>query len=185
MMKRAPSGMQLAEREARYIDYQSRLLSAAGKDKNDYRARLSDVLGFHDREAKPQWWEFFARQDRFEDELLDDAECLAGLELMAPPQTVKQSLLYTYRFPAQETKRGAGEKVTDVTSLAYAGIIEELDENRLVVSLKLGKKNPPLPERLSIGPGGPINTEVLREAIFRFTADVLSKGTAIPPYGTS
>ena len=99
---------------------------------------------------------------------------------MAPPQTVKQSLLYTYRFPAQETKRGAGDKVTDVASLAYAGIIDALDEERLIVSLKLGKKNPPLPEQLSIGPGGPINCDVLREAIFRFATDVLSKGNGYP-----
>jgi predicted RecB family nuclease len=162
------------EREERYADYQNRIQQAASGVETDYRSRLADLLGFHEREAKPQWWEFFDRQDRFGDELLDDTECLAGLTLTGPPAPVKKSLLHTYRFPPQETKRRAGDKVCDVASLAPAGTIQEIDEDNLIVSIKRGAKNGPLPDNLCIGPTGPIGSEVLRDAIFRFAADVLA-----------
>jgi uncharacterized protein len=67
----------------------------------EWPGRLADLLGFYAREAKPEWWAFFDRMDKFPDELVDDAECLAGLELVGEPESVKRSLLYTYRFPAQ------------------------------------------------------------------------------------
>src|SRR5262249_8744994 len=147
------------EREARYADYQDRLQKAATDEETDYRFRLADLLGFHDREERPHWWEFFARQDRFEDELIDDAECLAGLTQEREPQPVKKSLLHSFRFPPQETKRRAGDQVTDVASLEYAGTIEEIDEEKSTVRIMRGVKNGPLPKRLSVGPGRPINND--------------------------
>lgn len=166
------------EREERYADYQSRLQKSATDGETDYRFRLADLLGFHDRELRPQWWDFFSRQDRFEDELLDDAECLACLTLDGQPQPVKRSLLHTYRFPPQETKRKSGDQVSDVASLAPAGTIEEIDEENQIVRIKRVAKNGPLPDQLTIGPAGPISTDVLRDAIFRFAEDVLAaRGT--------
>lgn len=46
---------------------------------------LADLLEFHNREAKPQWWSIFERQDKFEDELIDDVDCLGGLTLIGDP----------------------------------------------------------------------------------------------------
>ena len=159
------------EREARYADYQARLLEAAADE--DHRSHLADLLEFHAREGRPQWWEFFDRQNRFEDELIDDTECIAGLTLSGPPEPVKRSLLHTFRFPPQETKRKAGDQVFDVATLLAAGTIEQIDDDNLVVDIKRGTKSGPLPETLTIGPGGPINTNALREAIYRFATDVL------------
>jgi uncharacterized protein len=161
------------EREARYADYQKRLLEAA-TGSEDYRRHLADLLEFHAREGRPQWWEFFDRQSRFEDELLDDTECIAGLTLAKPPVPVKQSLLYTFRYPPQETKREAGDQVVNVATLSYAGTIEEIDDENQVVILKRSVKGGPLPENLNIGPGGPINSDAVREAIYRFATDVLA-----------
>jgi uncharacterized protein len=104
------------QREQEYAECQDRLQSVATDGENDYRYRLADLLGFHDREARPQWWEFFSRQDCFEDELLDDSECLAGLTLAGPPVPVKRSLRHTFRFPPQETKRQAGDQVFNVAT---------------------------------------------------------------------
>src|SRR5262245_26243052 len=161
------------EREERYADFQARLQAAASDGEMDYRRRLSDLIGFHDREARPHWWRVFDRKNRVEDELLDDAECLAGLTLDGEPQPVKQSLLHTYRFPDQETKRRTGEQVFEVASLEYAGTIEEIDDKNLIVRIKRGRNKGPLPKRLSIGPGSPVNSDVLREALFRVAEDVL------------
>src|SRR5206468_3805933 len=101
---------------------------------------LADLLGFYEREAKPQWWEFFDRQERFEDELIDDNECLAGLEIEGRPVQVARSFLHTYRFPPQETKRRAGDQVVNVATGSYVGTIEELDEAKSLVKIKLGLK---------------------------------------------
>jgi uncharacterized protein len=167
------------EREARYADYQSRLLAGATGNES-YRSHLADLLEFHAREGRPQWWEFFDRQARFEDELLDDTECLAGLMLAGPPEPVKRSLLHTFRFPPQETKRRAGDQVVDVATLTAAGTIEQIDDDNLVVGIKRAARSGPLPESLNIGPGGPINSDALREAIYRFATDVLAGNNSYP-----
>src|SRR5205823_11600308 len=85
-------GEKRQERERHYADFRARLLTAAADRKDDSRRRLADLLGFHAREDKPQWWEFFDRRDRFEEEWLDDGECLAGLERVGEPTPVKRSL---------------------------------------------------------------------------------------------
>lgn len=163
------------EREARYADFQTRLLDSATS--GDCQEPLADLLEFHAREGRPQWWEYFDRPSRFEEELLEDTECLAGLRLAGPPQTVKRSLLHTYRFPTQETKRRAGDQVTDITTLSAAGTIEHIDEDKLLVDIKRGANKGALPDSLNIGPGGPINSDALREAIYRFATEVLAEGS--------
>jgi uncharacterized protein len=168
------------ERERRYADCQQRLRDSATDGEGDYRWRLADLLGFHDREARPQWWQYFARQDLLEDELLDDAECLAGLELIRPTETMKRSLLYTYQFPPQETKLAAGDAVCDVATLASAGTIEEIDDELLIVSIKRSIKAGPLPDRLTVGPTGPINVDIIRDALFRVAEDVLAGNNSYP-----
>jgi uncharacterized protein len=161
------------EREARYAEYVKRLLDPSIGPEACHR-HLADLLEFHAREDRPQWWEYFDRQTRFEDELIDDTECIAGMTLIGPPQPVKQSLLHTFSFPPQETKRKSGEKVIDIATLSYAGTIERLDEDDLQIDLKRGTKSGPLPERLAIGPSGPINSNALREAIYRFASDLVT-----------
>lgn len=160
------------ELEARYAEYQTRLLEAAAEI-GDHCRELADLLEFHAREGRPQWWEFFDRQTRFEDELLDDTECIAGLTLAGPPQPVKRSLVHKFRYPPQETKRKVGDEVIDVATLQNAGTIEHIDDEKLVIHIKRGMKSGPLPEVLTIGPGGPINSNPLRDAIYRFATDIL------------
>jgi uncharacterized protein len=167
------------ELEAEFAEREERLRAAAPTEE-DYRYCLADLLGFYQREARRQRWEYFARKDRFEDEVLKDAECLVGLTLVEPPKTVKKSLVHTYRFEAQDSKRKAGEEVCDVAALEYAGTIEHIDEKSGIVRIKRGTKFGPLPENLTIGPKGPINTDVLRDALLRVAEDVLAGRRSYP-----
>ena len=50
----------------------------------------------------------------------------------------------------------------------------------LIVGIKRGVKSGPLPGTLNIGPGGPINSDALREAIYRFATDVLAGNNSYP-----
>ena len=49
----------------------------------DARVRdlIAELLWFHQRSQKPGWWAVFERQAWSEDELIDDAESLGGLQL--------------------------------------------------------------------------------------------------------
>jgi predicted RecB family nuclease len=160
-------------REERFSNYRQRLREAATDGKKDFRTGLIDLLEFHAREDKPHWWEHFDRRDRVEDEWLDDTECLAGLEQTGSPEKVKRSLVHTFRYPPQDTKRKVGDNVVDVATLEKAGQIVAMDEAKRIVRIRASS---PLPENLSVGPGQPINTKVLREAVYRFADDAMTGG---------
>ena len=68
---------------------------------------------------------FFARLDMSEDELLDDSEAIAGLEVdpTAPPLPVKRSIDHAFRFPPQEFKLGVGAQVIDPRTGQSAGTL--------------------------------------------------------------
>lgn len=167
------------EHEERLEKYRSKLLSEFSSERTlkgpefDLREIVYQLLDFHRRAAKPEWWNMFARKEMDEEELLDDPECIARLEIIGPPRPVKRSFLYTYRFPDQEFKFKAGDSCLRADTLERAGSIEEVDEKDHLLCLKLGKKSS-LPERLSIIPAGPISTDPLKEALFRFTDSLIA-----------
>ena len=167
--------MQRKDWEIEYENYQN-LLGVTGENPPPINERLSHLLEFHNREAKSQWWSSFERQNKFEDELIDDIECLGGLQQIGSPEPEKRSLIYTYRFPSQEYKLKVGAEVIGIAVMekaGTAGTIVEIDEEACMVKIKRGASKDPLPERLSIGPPGPINSKILRSAIYRYADHVL------------
>lgn len=134
------------------------------------------LLDFHRRADKPQWWALFARMDLDEEELLDDPDCLAGLnlDLAEPPKAVARSMLYTYRVPPQDTKLANGDTVTRCDNGEPIGTLT-FDEATRRVQIKLGPTREPLPPRLSIGPGGPIESKRITAALFRFADSWLER----------
>ena len=169
------------EAEQRLLPYRERLLDRLPADVSqrsvdDTVAELTyQLLDFHRRADKPAWWALYARIDMTSEELLDDPECLAGLKLDAefPPQAIKKSILYTYRVPPQETKLADGDRCTRCdTGQSLAAI--ELNPAADRVQIKVGPKKQPLPDRLDIGPQGPIESAVLVNAVFRFADSVLA-----------
>ena len=164
--------LQRKDWEIEYEDYQTRL-GVTGEDPPPINERLSHLLEFHNREAKPQWWSSFERQNKFEDELIDDTECLGGLQQIGAPELEKRSLIYTYRFPSQEYKLKVGAQAVDIAAMKNAGTIVEIDEDACIVKIKRGASKDPLPESLSIGPPGPIDSKIIRSAIYRYADHVL------------
>lgn len=171
----APKSEKASMAEQRLVPYRKRLVDELPSDTKLWteQQHLDDLcyqlLDFHRRSAKPEYWALFSRMDMSVDELIDDAECLGGLTLDpgCPPYAEKRSIVYTYLAPEQETKLSSGAQVTRTDTGRSVGSMI-FDEQTRRVQLKLGPSNPPLPSALSIGPGGPINTASLVEAIFRF-----------------
>jgi uncharacterized protein len=171
----------MAQIEEALAQYRGALLDELPEDRAAWSAdeRLRELvfqlLDFHRREAKPQWWAMFARQDMTDDELIDDIETLGGLRQVkeTPPVPVKRSLVYTFSFPEQETKLRAGDNChrTDTTKLL--GEIVALDEQARRIEIKVGPRRE-VPAALSIGPGDPYDTDVLRDAVWRFADSVVA-----------
>ncbi|MBI0537729.1 TM0106 family RecB-like putative nuclease [Roseomonas sp. KE2513] len=151
-----------------------RLVEGAPEGERPFRELVAHLASFHRREQKPAWWAMFDRQNRDAEELTEDADCLGGLEAVGEPFPIKRSIGREYRFPRQDTKLRAGSGALDAATLQPLAI-DQLDEKTRRVVLKRGKDKEPLPDRLSIAPGGPINDGVLRDAVRRF-ADSVAAG---------
>jgi len=123
------------------------------------RELICNLLDFHRREQKPQWWKMFDRQERTDEELADDAECLGGLTLSRaiPVYTEKRSQVYTYEFPEQETKLDVGDSCQISATLERAGEIVGLDLKQRRVAIKRGIVSGPLPTRFSAIPEPPLD----------------------------
>ncbi|MFV3073153.1 TM0106 family RecB-like putative nuclease [Niveispirillum fermenti] len=153
----------------------------AGNDE-PWRQLLADLLEFHRREAKPTWWAMFARQDMDHDALLEDAECIAGLQ---PHPTIRpraegKSAVYAFTFPAQDFKIRVGDKPVRSGTLEPAGEIISLDEDNGVIELKLGPSRSPIVPGSALIPEGPVGDKVLRAAIYRYAEDVARGGVKYP-----
>ncbi|WP_137823020.1 TM0106 family RecB-like putative nuclease [Pseudomonas sp. D(2018)] len=173
-----------SELEVRLERYRQRLLAGLSEDRSqwgdDARARelVSQLLDFHRRADKPVWWGMFQRQDMDNDELLQDIESLAGLERTAqPPIPEKRSYLFQYRFPEQETKLRSGSTGKVIESLQDV-TLHELDLEARLATFKSSADRQP-PPYFDMGPGGPLNSNVLREALFRYADAVL---TGVPTF---
>src|SRR5207247_4550282 len=130
---------------------------------------VSQLLEFHRRETKPQWWAEFHRQEMSEEELIDDPDCIGALrrDPRQSPVADKRSLIHAFVFPAQDYKLRVGDNPLIAATRQRAGEIVKLDDERFTVSLRIGNTAPPFPTAFSLIPGSPLDTSVLREGIYR------------------
>jgi predicted RecB family nuclease len=136
---------------------------------------LAGLVGWHRREDRPAWWEFFRYADLPDEELLADATALGGPGTPTYQYAVKRSHVWRYPIPAQETRLAVDDLAFDVDSRKAVGTIVALDLAAGWVDLKFGQTAPP-PSPRGLEPGGPVNTTVLRASIAT-TADNLLAST--------
>ncbi len=141
---------------------------------------LAHLLEFHRREQKSLYWARFERLAKTEQELIDDPDCLGAVERTATsPVPVKQSFVYEYRFPEQESKLRAGRgcELAGVTKTKVA--IESLDYERRVLTIKRAKKSGPLPERFGLIPDEIVDERPIVQSIERTVQQYVAKA-ALP-----
>lgn len=142
----------------------------------DIAQLLLDLNFFHKREDKPGWWAIFDRLAQESEELLDDLDCIQGLEAISDPVKVTaQSYERDYRFPVQETKLRAGKK----PCVKPASLPEDIDLRRVdtaagTLTLRRTLARGPLPERLDLIPPMPLRNAALRNAITAVTEEILA-----------
>ncbi len=172
----------IRDHEARLAAYEDRLLSGVPVEavernaEQTLRALMAQLLDFHRRAAKPAWWNLFARRDMDDEELADDAECIAGLQLVsiAPPATAKGASLATYRYPEQDFKLRDGDACVRTDTTQNFGTLGAIDEDARALTIRIGKGKE-IPDAVSVSAGGPLDTTAIKEALFRL-ADGLLEG---------
>ena len=158
----------------------------AGAADAEARQLMADLVGFHRREAKPAWWAFFDRQEQ-------SAEELAGRRRM--------SWRVRCRWQGLD---GTGQKKPHVP-LSLSRARNEASRGRLLFSLPQ-RESQPVPslllmrrrasslssaaqrkascrQELSLMPGGPVNTDALRDSVWAVARDMVSGGHAFPHIG--
>jgi predicted RecB family nuclease len=134
------------------------------------------LLDYHRREAKPAWWSFFARLERTSEELIEDAEAIGGLEHVEALGDRR----HRFSFPVQQHKLDPGDSVVDPATRASAGEIEQLDDVRGTLTLRLTKRADELPPPRALVPGGPYDTTCQQEALLRFGRSLLAGDRVYP-----
>lgn len=148
-----------------------------GAEPGTPRWLAGELLEYHRREARPAWWAYFDRLGKSPEELLEDTEAIAYLEVdrRTPPEPRKRSLVHTLVFPIQDHKLRPGETVQDPATGRSAGEIVEIDDTRgavgrlrLVRGPTLGSR--PLPQ--AVVAGGPIEDRTQRAAVLRLAGSI-------------
>jgi hypothetical protein len=157
-----------------HVAAMSAALLAGEHAREDWRQLVVDLLEFHRRESKPGWWSVFSRQDLPYDELLEDAECLAGLQAHphVRPRPDKKSMILMFTFPAQDFKLKVGDTPKRAGTLEPAGDVVSVNEDTHTIELKLGPSRSPILEGTSLIPPGPVGDKELRSAVYRFAEAV-------------
>ena len=190
----AEEGTETANAET--TELQGQLLAGVPEDPRERTADqaerwlLAQLLDYHRRDAKPGWWEFFARLDRSEIELIEqDSEAIGGLwrdgdPVLLPPPA--KSSLQRFRFPTQEHKISPG-KYKDPHSCGLDPITGKSDQNpKSIDVVEVKNEEDTLVLKLSAArlaedqtaliPGGPLNTDGQRAALRSLAAEVVEKG---------
>lgn len=116
--------------------------AARGEDRWRTQALLASLLEYHRREARPVWWDLFARAAMDEAERAEDLDCLAGLRRTRRARfPVKASWGYEYAFdPDQDTKIGVGSKCRIAQALDAQVEVEALDPDAGRIVLKISDR---------------------------------------------
>ena len=153
---------------------------------DELRARwlLGNLLQFHRREQKPEWWKHFDRCANPQDLQEYDDEALGGLVLRSDIAPYKhrpqdRNLVYTYDFPAQEHRMPFSTHLDPYTK-GSAGEIVFFDRDARQLKIKLAKAIEP-PALRALIPGKPIPQDKKRAAMERI-AQAYTAGTLQADY---
>ncbi len=128
---------------------------------------LADLLDWHRREARPEWWEYFRRLQLGDEALVDDPAAVGQLGPPVEVRATKQSTVWRMDFPPQDTKLRVGESgYVDPRTERTQGTVVALDAEQGWLELRRASRTGP-PACPSLVPGGPIDDRVQREALRR------------------
>ena len=144
------SGAPSEELEAQLTEITSlkeRLTADLPEDESDWTSEqracwlLAQLLEWHRREDKSKWWEYYRLCDLSDDELLEDKNALGGLVYQGVVDETKGSFVHRYSFPIQDHTIDRALDLHDPRTKGSAGTFVRVDDIKLTVDLKRGKKS--------------------------------------------
>lgn len=104
-------------------------------DEQQARWLLGNMLDFHRREDKANWWEFFRLCDLDAEDLVEEKAGLSGLTLEATVGGTAKCPIHRYAFPPQETDLRPGKKLKKVGGESL-GSVEAISVEGRTVDIK-------------------------------------------------
>ena len=134
------------------------------------RRLLAQLLRYHQREGKPQWWRHFTLADMTPVQLEEELDALGSLrrDVSIEPEPVLRSLDYAFTFPPQEFRLSLGSVIEPETGATH-NLVRVTDTH---VYLRRGASNE-APSPSALIPSKPIDPRVLRERIADVARSVL------------
>ena len=150
--------------------------------KNPLTETIKNLVGFHRRETKPEWWETYDRKEKTHDELEEDPECIGNCYSKSDkPEKVEKGYVFTYQFNDQDYKLKKDSTVYNAHQNLSLGSIIEITEdspNKNIVKIKLTEKKyqtlGEMPSVLSLSRRGPAQIAVLEQALNRFVENYIN-----------
>jgi uncharacterized protein len=133
---------------------------------------LGEMLDWHQREDRPQWWDYFHRLSLSDEELIDDTAAIGGLHYVGVVEGNGRSVFQEFLFPiGQEHKLSIDTAVLDPRTQRRCGTVAAVDDRvgRLVIKSRYELDDPPQ----ALVPDTHANTKVLRDAVARMVDWIL------------
>jgi|SRR5579859_400724 len=141
---------------------------------------LANVLDWHRRESKAEWWDFFRLKDLSDEDLLDEKSAVSHLQLVGRIGTDGRLPVDRYHFEPQETDVRAGDEVHHRGE--KIGTVYAIDPVTRNIDIKKTQKTVNV-HPASIYAFSHVNSKELAESLFRLATCVQANGiNAAGPY---
>ena len=139
---------------------------------------LADLLDWHRREVKAEWWEFFRMKDLTDEDLFDERSAIAGLTFAERVSVSRKIPTDRYSFDKQEMDVRAGDTVCQRGE--KIGEVIAVDAIARTVDIKKTKKTADVhPTAVFVDKTGPSSDEQA-DALYRLGDWILFEGVNAP-----
>jgi predicted RecB family nuclease len=143
-------------------------------DEQAARWLLANLLDWHRRESKADWWEYFRLKDMTDEDLLDERSAISGLRFVERIGVHRKIPTDRYSFEKQETDIRAGDTVCERGE--RVGEVVEININAWTIDIKKTRKGAEThPTSVFVDARGP-KDDVLADALFRLGSWIASDG---------
>jgi predicted RecB family nuclease len=154
---------------------------AQRSDEDAARWLLANLLDWHRRESKADWWEYFRLKDLTDEDLLGERSAISGLVFVERLGVQRKIPTDRYSFEKQETDIRAGDTVCERDE--RVGEVVEININARTIDIKKTRKGTEThPTSVFVDARGP-KDDVLADALFRLGSWIANNGIqAAGPY---
>ena len=156
---------------------------SARTEEQKARALLADLLDWHRRDAKPEWWRYFHVRTLSAAELIDEPDALGGLTGGDVVDQVKRSVVRRFSFPPQEYRFKRGDNAVDPGS-GRGFSVWGVDDEHGTIDLKVGRDYAG-PWPASLVEDSPVNTKELAARLRDLGERVVREGVTGRDAGTA